>query len=157
MHLYGDDPVLGYKRFAVNDSNYVYLGDDRRIRADMRLRSADGMGVQIYTNDENTDALQDVTVTLHKFNLGEVLAMIPFTPDMSGILNGDFHVVQTPDELSVSSTVDVADMVYEGNAMGHVGGEFTYMPKTDGSHYVDGILTHDGHEVCTLTLSLIHI
>lgn len=151
LHLYGDDPVLGYKRFAVNDSNYVYLGDDRRIRADMRLRSADGMGVQIYTNDENTNALQDVTVTLHKFNLGEVLAMIPFTPDMSGILNGDFHVVQTPDELSVSSTVDVADMVYEGNAMGHVGGEFTYMPKTDGSHYVDGILTHDGHEVCTLT------
>lgn len=35
--------------------------------------------------------------------------------------------------------------------MGNVGTEFTYMPKSDGSHYVDGIITRDGNEVGTLT------
>ena len=59
LHLYGDKPILGYKEFAVNDSNYIYLGDDRRVRADMKLRADDGMGVQIYSNDDNTEALQD--------------------------------------------------------------------------------------------------
>ncbi len=151
LHLYGDDPVLGYKRFAVNDSNYIYLGNDHRISADMKLRAADGMGVQISTNDENTEALQDVTVSLHQFDLGNALAMIPFTPDMNGILDGDFHLVQTSDELSLSSTVDIADLVYEGSPIGELGAEFTYLPKADGSHYVDGILTHDGQSVGTLT------
>lgn len=151
LHIYGDDPVLGYKRFSVNDSNYVYLGDDRRIRADMRLRAKDGMGIQIYTDNENTEALQDVTVSLHQFDIGDALAMIPFTPDMSGILDGDFHLVQTPEELTVSSTVDVANLVYEGSPMGDVGAEFTYLPKADGSHYVDGFLTHGGEEVATLS------
>ncbi len=151
LHLYGEDPVLGYKHFTVNDSNFVYLGNDHRISADMTLQAKDGMGIQISTNDENTDALQDVTVTLHQFDIGNALAMIPFTPNMNGILNGDFHIVQTPDELSLSSTVDIADLVYEGSLIGELGAEFTYLPKSDGSHYVDGILLHDGQSVGTLT------
>lgn len=151
LHLYGDDPVLGYKRFAVNDSNYIYLGDDRRVRADMRLQAEDGMGIQVYTNNDNEDALQDVTVSLHQFDLGDVLSMIPFTPDMSGILNGDIHLVQTTEELTLSSTVDINKLVYEGTTMGNVGAEFTYLPKSDGSHYVDGILKHEGEEVATLS------
>ncbi len=151
LHLFGDDPVLGYKRFAVNDSNYIYLGDDHRVRADMTLRAADGMGLQITSNDDNTDALQDVTVSLHQFDIGDALAMIPFTPNMTGVLDGDFRLVQTTDELMVSSSVEIDKLVYEGSAMGNVGSEFTYLPKADGSHYVDGILTHDGKEVGTLT------
>lgn len=151
LHIYGDDPVLGYKRFSVNDSNYVYLGDDRRIRADMRLRAKDGMGIQIYTNNENTEALQDVTVSLHQFDLGDALAMIPFTPDVTGVLDGDFHLLQTQEEMTLSSTVDVANLVYEGSPMGDVGAEFTYLPKADGSHYVDGFLTREGEEIATLS------
>lgn len=151
FHLFGDKPIIGYKEFTVNDSNYVYLGDDRRVSADLKMKSADGMGLQVYTNDENVDALQDVTVSLHQFNIGDALAMIPYTPDVTGILDGDFHLVQTSEELSVSSSVNVDDLVYEGSKMGNLGSEFTYMPKSDGSHYVDGILTKDGEEIGTLT------
>lgn len=95
LHLFGDEPILGYKKFAVNDSNYIYLGDDRRVRADMKLRADDGMGVQIYSNNDNTEALQDVTVDLHQFNLGQVLSVIPYAPDIKGVMDGDFHLVQT--------------------------------------------------------------
>lgn len=151
LHLVGDRPVLGYKEFSVNDSNYLFLGDDRRIRADMALRAADGTGLQVYTNDSNAVALQDVTVSLHRFNIGDALAMIPYTPDVEGILDGDFHLIQTASELSVSSSVGVRGMVYEGCPMGNVATEFTYMPKSDGSHYVDGTLSHNGAEVGTLT------
>ena len=151
LHFVGDRPVLGYKEFSVNDSNYLFLGDDRRIRADMALRAADGTGLQVYTNDSNAVALQDVTVSLHQFNIGDALAMIPYTPDVEGILDGDFHLIQTASELSVSSSVGVRGMVYEGCPMGNVATEFTYMPKSDGSHYVDGTLSHNGAEVGTLT------
>ncbi len=151
VHLIGDKPVIGYKQFAVNDSNYIFMGDDRRISADMVLKADDGMGVQIFTNDENAEALQDLTVSLHHFDIGEALAMIPYTPDVNGILNGDFHLIQTPKDLSVSSSVNVDNMIYEGSKMGNIGSEFTYMPRSDGGHYVDGTLLRDGKEVGVLS------
>lgn len=151
IHLAGDNPILAYKEFTVNDSNYVFLNGNRRVSANMNMNAADGMGLQVYTDDSNAEALQDITVSTHQLNLGEALSIIPYMPNVSGILNGDFHLIQTPEQLSVSSVVDVKDMVYEGCEMGDVGSEFTYMPRPDGTHYVDGMLTHDGNEVGTLT------
>lgn len=151
FHFFDDTPILGYKKFSVNDSNYVFLSEDRRLSADLVLQAADGMGLQVYTNDENTEALQDLTVSMHQFNIGDALSLIPYTPDVEGILDGDFHIVKTADNLTISSLVDVKDMIYEGNKMGDMGTEFTYMPKGDGSHYVDGTLTHDGDEVGVFT------
>lgn len=150
LHLFDDNPILGYKEFDVNDSNYVFLGDDRRVRANMVLQAKDGMGVQIQTNDGNTEALQDVTISMNRFNLGQALSVIPYTPNVTGILDGDFHLIQTDRQLSLSSSVSVSNMTYEGSKMGNIGTEFTYMPREDGGHYVDGILLHEGNEVGTL-------
>jgi len=150
LHSYGQDPILGYKKFDINDDNYVFVGNDRRVSADVKLVADDGTGVQIYSDDDNTDALQDITVSLNKFNLEKVLSVIPYTPDIAGILDGDFHLIQTENDISVSSALQVQDMAYEHCPMGNIGTEFVYMPKSDGSHYVDGILTHEGIEVGTL-------
>jgi hypothetical protein len=151
FHLVDDNPVLGYKEFSVNDSNYVFLSNDRRVSADLVLKAADGMGLQVFTNDENTAALQDLTVSMHQFNIGDALAMVPYTPNVEGILDGDFHIVKTPENITLSSLVDVKDMVYEGIAMGNLGSEFTYMPRDDGSHYVDGTLSREGSEVASFS------
>lgn len=140
LHLLADDPILGYKKFSVNEDNYIFMGRDRRISAELRLVADDGMGVHIYTNDENTEALQDLTVGLNKFDLEKVLTVIPYMPNITGTLNGDFHIIQTPEELSVSSALSVDSMTYERSRMGNISTEFVYMPKSDGTHTVDGIL-----------------
>ena len=146
-----DKPILGYKKFGVNDDNYIYLSDDNRVSANLKMKASDGTGLQVYTNDENTDALQDITLSVNKLDLDDIFALLPFTPNLTGVLDGDFHAVMTEKELSLSSSLQIADMIYEGCKMGTVGTEFTYMPRYDGSHYVDGILMHDGKEVGTLT------
>ena len=151
LRTYGNDPVLGYRKFHVNDDNYVFLGPRNRVSADLVMRADDGTGVQVYTNDDNEDAQQDITFSLHHFDLEKILSVIPYTPDISGMMDGDFHVLKTDDELSVSTNIGVKDMAYEKSPMGNVGAEFVYMPKSDGSHYVDGILTLDGGEVATLS------
>jgi hypothetical protein len=86
-----------------------------------------------------------------RFNLDKVLSVIPYMPDITGIMDGDFHFIQTKEELSVSSNLKIDNMTYEKCPMGNVGSEFTYMPKSDGSHYVDAILTYEGDEVATVT------
>ena len=150
LALIDTHPVLGYKKFTANDDNYLMLSDDGRVSANLLLKAAGGMGVRVYSNDENEDVLQDVTVSMSKFNLDKVLSVIPYMPDISGVMDGDFHVIQTKEELSVSSNLKVDNLVYEKCAMGNVGTEFTYMPKSDGSHYVDGILMYDGEDVATV-------
>ena len=128
------------------------LSDDGRVSADLVLKAAAGnMGMRVYSNDKNEDALQDITVSMSRFNLDKVLSVIPYMPDITGIMDGDFHFIQTKEELSVSSNLKIDNMTYEKCPMGNVGSEFTYMPKSDGSHYVDAILTYEGDEVATVT------
>ena len=150
VSLIDTHPILGYKKFTANDDNYLMLGDDQRVSANLILKAAGGMGVRVYSNDENEDALQDLTVSMSNFNLDKVLSVIPYMPDVSGIMDGDFHIIQTKEELSVSSNLSIENLVYEKCAMGNVGSEFVYMPKSDGSHYVDGILNYDGEDVATV-------
>lgn len=150
ISLIDTHPVLGYKKFTANDDNYLMLGNDDRVSANLILKAANGMGIRIYSNDENEEALQDLTVSMSQFNLDKVLSVIPYMPDISGILDGDFHIIQTKDELSVSSNLNIDNMVYEKCPMGDVGTEFVYMPKSDGSHYVDGFLNYEGEEVATV-------
>ena len=152
LSLGGIDPVLGYKQFKVNKGNYIFLGDDQRLSADMKLRADDGMGVQIYTND-STEALQDVTVGLTQFDLAKVLSVIPYAPNVKGVMNGDFHLVNNPGgDMAVSSSVSVDGMAYEGCPIGNLSSEFVYMPKEGGrEHWVDGTLSMDDYEVCALS------
>lgn len=143
--------VIGYKEFAVNDSNYVYIGRDRRVSANMKLLADDGAGAQLYSNDEDTTSLQNITLGMHDFELGKLLAVLPLAPDISGVLNGDYHIIQTTGELTVSSDMNVKDMVYEDCPMGDVGANLVYMPMSDSTHYVDAIISQNGRDVGQLT------
>ncbi len=143
--------VIGYKTFTVNDSNYVYIGRDRRLSADIRLLAGDGAGAQLYTDDSDSTSLQNVTLSMHDFELGKLLTVIPFAPNITGKLNGDYHVIQTTDELTVSGDMTVGNMTYGGCAMGDVGANLVYMPQGDGTHYVDAILSKDGRDIGQLT------
>lgn len=143
------DAIIGYKRFHINKDNYMQLAADGHIAGDLKARADDGMGFAIYA-DSTAEAKQDITFSLHKIDLGNILAVIPYMPDVEGTLDGDFHYVQDDDALSLSSNVQVAGMKYEQNAMGDIGSEFVYMPKDDGTHFVDATLTVDGSEVATV-------
>lgn len=147
LHMLTDNTVLGYKTFDVNEDNYIFMGRDRRISAKLNLIAEDKTGVQIYTDDENAEALQDITVSLNRFDLDKIMSVIPYMPHVTGMMNGDFHMIQTTSQLSVSSTLSVDGMTYEGCPMGDIATEFVYMPKEDGSHYVDGMLMNNGKEV----------
>ena len=143
--------ILGYKAFTANDSNYIYIARDRRLSANLRLMASDGAGMTITTEDEDTTSLQNVTISMNQFELGSLFKVLPFSPNMSGVLNGDYHIIQTRSDLSISSDMTINKLVYENCPMGNVGTQFVYMPKGDGSHYVDAIITKDGEGVGSLS------
>jgi hypothetical protein len=150
MSMNDNNQILGYKKFNVNSDNYVFLADNRRVSANLKLTADDGTGVQVYTND-STEALQDITVGLNDFDLKHIMAVIPYAPKVTGVMNGDFHLIQTKDELSVASDISVDKMTYEDCPIGDLSTEFVYIPKGDGTHYVSGSLSIGDNEVGTIT------
>ena len=145
------NPMLGYKTFRAANHNYVFLSDSMRVSADLKLAADDGTGLQLYSNDDNTEAQQDITASLHRFDLAQILSVLPYTPDVTGVIDGDFHFVQTDGEVSVSTNLAVDKMTYEKSLLGNLSTEFVYMPKADGSHFIDGIFFRDDRQVAALT------
>ncbi len=150
LHLSPYNPVLAYRSFTLNPDNFVMLHKDRRLEADVDLLADDGTGFKLYSMPNET-ALQDITLSIHDFNLGELSAVLPYFPNIEGMLAGDVHFVQDEQNMSVSVDTQVERMNYEGAALGTIGLNATYLPNADGTHFMDAIMMHDGAEVATLS------
>ena len=151
LRLDDKDAVIAYRPARINADNYVFLADNQRISANVEILADDGTGVKVYSNDDNTEALQDLTLSLNKLDLKEITSVVPYLPDITGLVNGDYHYVQEDGHFTVSSSMTVDRLTYEGNPMGNLGTEFVYMPLEDGSHYIDGTLAVEGQEVGTVS------
>lgn len=147
IHLLPNDAVIAYKDAIINEDNYLFMADDRRVSAHIEALADDGTGLKLYSNDDNPDALQDLTVSVNKLDMAQLVSVLPYFPSVTGIVNGDYHIVQGEDHLTVSSSMDINRLTYQGNTMGDLGLEFVYMPTDEGGHYLDGILSVDGNEV----------
>ncbi|MCM1108564.1 MAG: translocation/assembly module TamB [Clostridium sp.] len=144
------DPIIAYRNFRLNADNYVFLGNDRRVKADVDLLADDGTGVKLYTIP-NEDALQDISLSLNRLNLGELTNVLPYAPRITGFLHGDAHLVQTADNMSVMADMTVDDMTYEEAPLGQVGLNAVYLPNEDGSHFVDARVLHYDNDVLLLS------
>lgn len=148
--LDNEKQIIGYREFTANPDNYIILKRDMRVMADMRLVDAQGTGVQLYSDDENATALQDMTVSIHRLDIASITNVVPYMPKITGVLDGDFHVIINEDNMSISADIDTQKLTYENNKMGDISAELVYMPMEDGTHYLDGIFMKDGEEIAKI-------
>lgn len=143
-------PILAYRHFTLNPDNFIFLHNDRRLEANVDLLADDGTGFKLYTTP-NEEALQDITLSVHRFNMGELSAVIPYMPSIEGMLGGDVHFVQDAQHMSFSVDARINKMKFEGAALGTIGLNATYLPNADGTHFIDAILLNEEKEVATLS------
>lgn len=147
IHLYPENPVLAYRNFKVNKDNYIFLGKDNSIRADVDLLADDGTGLKIY--GEPKDSVNDLTVSVNQVNLGELSAVLPYMPKLSGMLSGDVHVTDDSQhkQLSAMASLTADNFKYEDMPLGNVGIDAVYLPKTGGEHHASAFISSNGEEV----------
>ena len=147
IHLYPENPVLAYRNFKVNKDNYIFLGKDNSIRADVDLLADDGTGLKIY--GEPKDSVNDLTVSVNQVNLGELSAVLPYMPKLSGMLSGDVHVTDDRQhkQLSAMASLTADNFKYEDMPLGNVGIDAVYLPKTGGEHHASAFISSNGEEV----------
>ena len=95
--LMPDRPTLGFKEFNLNKDNYIFLGSNHKIQAKVDLIADDKTGLKLYTENQDSTMLQDLTVSVNRLDLGEVTSVIPYLPRITGFLNGDYHILQDQD------------------------------------------------------------
>ena len=164
IHLTPDEPVLGYTKFRLNKDNHITLGKRNTATANMQMRSEDGTGIELYStrqdyneneNENDNDNIeriwQDLTLSLTHVNLGKLTGGIPYAPRITGILDGDYHIVMNSmTKMTVSTDMNVQNMTFEGSKIGNLSTQFVYMPEEDGTHYVDGTILLDDNEIATI-------
>ena len=147
LRLLPERPTIGYKEFNLNKDNFLFLGRNKRLQAKVDLVADDKTGIKLYTEDQDSTMLQDITLSINQLDLGEVTSVIPYLPRITGKLNGDYHIVQDQNEhISVASDMGVRKMTYEGSPVGNISSELVYLMKEDDTHAVEARLMLDDEE-----------
>ena len=150
--LMPDRPTVGYKEFNLNKDNYIFLGSDKKIQAKVDLIADDKTGLKLYTENQDSTMLQDLTLSCNRIDLGEITSVVPYLPKITGKLNGDYHILQDQNEkISVVSDMAVQDMTYEGAAIGNLSTELVYLMKEDDTHAIEAHLMLNDEEFGTLS------
>jgi hypothetical protein len=147
FRLMPDRPTIGYKEFNLNKDNYIFLNKNKKIQAKVDLIADDETGMKIYTEHQDSTMLQDLTVSLHRIDLGEWTSVIPYLPHITGKLDGDYHILMDQNEhISIASDMAVARMTYEGAPIGNLSSEFVYLQNENNAHTIEARLLLDDEE-----------
>jgi len=147
LSLSPNNPIIAYRRFNVNDENFIFLGKNKDIKADMNLLADDGTALSIYSTP--ADSVNDITLSINNLNLGELSNVMPYLPKLEGMLSGDMHVMDDHQNgsLSAAAQFKAKSLVFEDAQLGNVGMEAFYMPQGNGKHYANAYVSTDTLEV----------
>ena len=150
--LMPDRPTVGYKEFNLNKDNYIFLGSNKKIQAKVDLIADDKTGLKLYTENQDSTMLQDLTLSCNRIDLGEITSVVPYLPKITGRLNGDYHILQDQNEqFSVVSDMSIQEMTYEGAPIGNISTELVYLMKEDDTHAIEAHLMLNDEEFGTLS------
>lgn len=146
--FYPDDPVLAFRRFHLISNNYIRLGDNKKIDARFRMEGEDGAVLSF--NTRPSDAKQNILdLGIQKFNLSLLSQLLPYMPDVGGLLHADVEYATVDSTYHVKANVGIDTLSYERGLLGDIQLNASYMPGGNKSHYIDAHLLHDKKEVLT--------
>ncbi len=151
MDVYPYNPVIGYKQFMVSDSNYINLHRKNRVFADVELVSLDDSCRVHLLADPADDERQMIRALVQNLNMEPLVAMLPFAPEMKGMLNGDLAFIQKMDTtFSVAGNVGIDSFIYESTDMGKIDADLTYNPTPEGGHHIEATLQRNDIDIATV-------
>ena len=148
MHLMPEQPTLGYKKFNLNKDNFVLFRNNKKVEANIDLVADDRTGLKIYSDSSDPTALQDITVSVNRINLAEITSIFPYMPRITGLFDGDYHVIQdASSRFSVVGDMSVRNMTYEQCPIGNINTEMVYLQNSDSAHVVEARMMKDNVEI----------
>ncbi len=150
LNLHFDpDAILFGNRFSFNKDNYLELRKNLAIQGNIELTNGNDAGIHLYTTPDSTQ-LQSIMLTLFNADLLAITKMLPFAPEIGGILNADIHYRNGNDGMLVVGDIQGSEISYEGTLLGDETVEITYIPDGANKHYVDVAAYHNNEQIINL-------
>lgn len=149
IHISPGDPTLVYRKFRVNPRNYIYLKNEGRIEADLGIFDENHTGIHLYSTPDST-VQQDLTLSVNRLDIAEFRRIVPYMPDIAGIINAEAHYVQADKMMQVSADVSVNGLAYNRQPLGNWGMSGVYLPLETGEQTFDGFVTLENEEIASV-------
>ena len=151
LKMIPEQPTLVYRPFHVNEDNYISFSDEGRITANLGIFDENSAGMHLYTSPDST-VQNDITLLLNKIDLAELRQIVPYMPDMAGLLNVETHYVQPLEGVSLASVeAGIDSLKYNKEPMGNWALSAVYLPKENKEHCIDGYILHNDSEIASLS------
>lgn len=148
LQLIPDKPIIAYHPFDFADGrNKIYLHNDMHVYANVDMTGDDGIRFRMLSDPRDTTSLQNIHIELNRFRLDELGSVLPYLPPIGGLLSAKADYIQTESSLQVSANADIGQLTYEGQPVGDIGLDASWMPGEGESHYLNARCTVDSHEV----------
>ncbi|MGL4518168.1 MAG: translocation/assembly module TamB domain-containing protein [Phocaeicola sp.] len=150
LSLFPNEPTIIYRPFTLNENNFVFLSNKGEIDGDIQLYDKEGSGLHLFSSRQDSTALHDISLGLYKIDFKEFRRVMPYLPNIEGVLGLNAHYVATKENLTVSADIEVENFKYEGSELGSWELSTVYLPREDKGHSVDGYLLHNNQEVAKM-------
>lgn len=148
VYLTPEEPIVAYRKFHFNeDNNWLYLHQDKRLYAHIDMRGDEGLRFRMRSDRSDTLSLQNMTVELSRLKLQELSSILPYIPELGGLLSVDATYLQSATSVQVSAESMIDSLTYEHRPVGNVNVGLTWLPEDDDEHYLDSYLMLDNDQV----------
>lgn len=147
LSLYPKQPIIAYRTFEVNDDNYIDLYRQNKLKANiLMLSTSDSCSISIYANPVDSQ-MQNIEAVIKNLNIAELLTVIPFAPQMAGLLNVSANYVQTSEGFTINGMTEADRFTYEGTGLGNLMTMFNYQPMGDHGHDINAMIYHNDEHI----------
>lgn len=148
LTLIPEEPVIAFHKFRFEEHhNWIYLHNNMRVYANVDMQDNEGMGIRMQSLPSDTVSLQNMDVELRRIRLDELFSILPYMPEITGLLSAEAHYIQTENSLELSAEANIDELTYERQRIGDVSLGATWLPGEAGKQYVNTYLTHEGTEI----------
>ena len=148
LTLIPEEPVIAFHKFRFEEHhNWIYLHNNMRVYANVDMQDNEGMGIRMQSLPSDTVSLQNMDVELRRIRLDELFSILPYMPDITGLLSAEAHYIQTENSLELSAEASIDELTYERQRIGDVSLGATWLPGEAGKQHVNTYLTHEGTEI----------
>lgn len=146
-------PVIAYKRWTVNDDNYLALNPHTlHLHANIDARG-DESRIQILTTEhsdfDSIAAPNELMVKISDIHIQDWLQISPFAPPVAGNVNADLTVSYTNKSVNGYGTVDIKKLTYGRKPVGDFDLDLDVSTDFSGALWANAALEVNGRHAVT--------
>lgn len=142
-------PIIGYKDWHVNDSNFIYLNTrHHHFDADLAMSSAES-SLRLFTEHGEDSLQEDVVLKINDIKIQEWMVVNPFAPAVAGDVSADMRFAWTPGAIDGTGVVSLTDLTYGKDRVGTFDLGLDLSTNTQGTIRANASLLVDGVKTVT--------